>query len=60
MRLQTNTLAKLQSPVVDDAVFRKRLFLALEQARKKSAIWVTGQPGSGKTDVPPENQSTCS
>ncbi len=41
----------MQSPVVDDAVFRKRLFLALEQARKKSAIWVTGQPGSGKTTL---------
>ena len=44
-------LAKLQSPVVDNVVFRKRLFLALEQARKKSAIWVTGQPGSGKTTL---------
>ena len=44
-------LAKLQSPVVDDAVFRKRLFLALEQARKKRAIWITGLPGSGKTTL---------
>ena len=51
IRLQTNMLAKLQSPVVDDVVFRKRLFLALEQARKKSAIWVTGLPGSGKTTL---------
>ena len=49
--MQTNTLAKLQSPVADNIVFRKRLFLALEQARKKRAIWVTGQPGSGKTTL---------
>ncbi len=49
--MQTNTLAKLQSPVVDNVVFRKRLFQTLEQARKKNAIWVTGQPGSGKTTL---------
>ena len=49
--MQANTLAKLQSPVVDNVVFRKRLFHALEQARKKKAIWITGQPGSGKTTL---------
>ncbi len=49
--MQTNSFAKLQSPVVNDVVFRNRLFQILEGARKKKCIWITGLPGSGKTTL---------
>ena len=51
MTLQIDSLAKLQSPVVDRVVFRKRLFQTLDHARKKRTVWITGQPGSGKTTL---------
>ncbi len=49
--MQTNSLAKFHGPAIYNIVLRKRLFQRLEQARKKRIIWVTGQPGSGKTTL---------
>ena len=49
--VQIDSLAKLHSPVVDRVVFRKRLFQTLDLARKKRTVWITGQPGSGKTTL---------
>jgi DNA-binding SARP family transcriptional activator len=49
--LQNNSIAKVNSPVVDNVLFRERLFQTLDQARKKKAVWITGLPGSGKTTL---------
>ncbi len=49
--MRNNSIAKVNSPVVNNVLFRERLFQSLDQARKKKAVWITGLPGSGKTTL---------
>ena len=43
--------AKITRPVIAGYLPRKRLFLALDKARKLPLIWIAGPPGSGKTTL---------
>jgi hypothetical protein len=44
--------AKVTPPVPEGAIERKRLFQALDRlCRRSQAVWVCGQPGSGKTTL---------
>ena len=45
------SLAKTTRPSLTGILPRDRLFAALDAARKKSVIWVTGPPGCGKTTL---------
>ncbi len=45
------SLAKVDSPVIENVLVRERLFRVLDQARSKRAVWVTGLPGAGKTTL---------
>jgi len=45
------SLAKTTRPSLAGILPRDRLFAALEAARNKSVIWVTGPPGCGKTTL---------
>lgn len=44
-------VAKITRPVLSGYFPRKRLFLLLDDARKRPIIWVSGPPGSGKTTL---------
>lgn len=51
-RTRTHQPAKVTPPVPEGAIPRKRLFVALDRLRRGArAIWVSGQPGSGKTTL---------
>ena len=41
--------AKVSPPKLSGIVPRKRLFNLLDEGREKPIIWVSGQPGAGKT-----------
>ena len=45
------SLAKTTRPSLSAILPRDRLFAALDAARKKSVIWLTGPPGCGKTTL---------
>jgi len=45
------SLAKTTRPSLTGILPRDRLFKALDAARKKSVIWLTGPPGCGKTTL---------
>jgi len=42
-------LAKVTRPRLAGVVARKRLFLALDRARRNPVVWVSGPPGAGKS-----------
>lgn len=45
------SVAKITLPRVGDAVQRRRLFQALDRARSRPVVWVSGPPGAGKTTL---------
>jgi adenylylsulfate kinase-like enzyme len=45
------SLAKTTRPSLTGILPRDRLFAALDAARSKSVIWLTGPPGCGKTTL---------
>src|SRR3972149_3001457 len=49
MRGRKAPIAKITPPTHLVVFPRKRLFSALDGARKKRAVWVCGPPGAGKT-----------
>src|SRR6188474_1331243 len=51
MREARPALAKTTRPRLSSVVPRERLFRALDEARNRSALWLTGPPGSGKTTL---------
>ncbi|HUP94974.1 MAG TPA: BTAD domain-containing putative transcriptional regulator [Burkholderiales bacterium] len=51
MREARPALAKTTRPRLSSVVPRERLFRALDDARNRSALWLTGPPGSGKTTL---------
>lgn len=42
-------LAKLTRPTAEGLIARERLFAVLDQARRKSAVWISAPAGAGKT-----------
>jgi hypothetical protein len=51
-RTRAHQPAKVTPPVPEGAIQRKRLFVALDRLRRRAqAVWVSGQPGSGKTTL---------
>ena len=44
-------LAKLSRPRLYRILERERLFEALEAARERGAVWISGSPGAGKTSL---------
>lgn len=51
-RTRAHQPAKVTPPVPEGAILRRRLFVALDRlARRSQAVWVSGQPGSGKTTL---------
>lgn len=44
-------LAKLTRPKLFRVLARERLFLKLDSARERSAVWISGPPGAGKTSL---------
>lgn len=51
MQTKRTLLSKISPPRVSRVFLRKRLMRLLDQSRKKSAIWVCGPAGSGKTTL---------
>jgi LuxR family transcriptional regulator, maltose regulon positive regulatory protein len=48
---QASVLGKLTRPRPVGALLRDRLFHALDEARARPAVWLTGAPGAGKTTL---------
>jgi LuxR family transcriptional regulator, maltose regulon positive regulatory protein len=48
---QASVLGKLTRPRPVGALLRERLFHALDEARARPAVWLTGAPGAGKTTL---------
>src|SRR5579859_6888125 len=44
-------LAKLSRPRLYDAVPRERLFMLLDEASERPAVWIAAPPGAGKTTL---------
>jgi LuxR family maltose regulon positive regulatory protein len=44
-------LAKLSRPRLFRVLNRERLFTALDAARDRPALWISGPPGAGKTSL---------
>lgn len=49
MKSESVSFAKITSPKFSGVFQRKRLFTLLDRCCNKPAIWITGQPGAGKT-----------
>jgi len=47
----TALLAKLSRPRLFRVLNRERLFAALDAAQDRSAVWISGPPGAGKTSL---------
>src|SRR4051812_17114829 len=52
-------LAKLTRPNAQGLFARKRLFALLDQARLKSAVWISAPAGAGKTSLITSYLETC-
>jgi ATP/maltotriose-dependent transcriptional regulator MalT len=51
-RARAHHPAKITPPIPEGAIARRRLFGALDRLRRGArAVWVSGQPGSGKTTL---------
>jgi hypothetical protein len=51
-RSRAHQPAKVTPPVPESAIERRRLFVALDRLRRRApAVWISGQPGSGKTTL---------
>jgi ATP/maltotriose-dependent transcriptional regulator MalT len=51
MLMQVPKLAKLTQPRLVDVIDRERLFLQLDELRRRPVVWIFGPPGSGKTTL---------
>ncbi len=49
MTRSLSSIAKISPPVFSGMFPRKRLFRALDKARKRPAVWISGPAGCGKT-----------
>jgi ATP/maltotriose-dependent transcriptional regulator MalT/DNA-binding SARP family transcriptional activator len=49
--MKKTSLAKLTRPKLHNVCMRERLFALLDAGRTRSAIWIVGPPGAGKTTL---------
>lgn len=49
--MKNSPIPKVNKPVLENILVRDRLFHALDHARGKKVVWITGLPGSGKTTL---------